>query len=228
MFATVRGALNWLGQPNSALNGEGLSNTDSRAMRRNEYYPDSPRDVYSAAWTLKHFLPWELVEEVVNLAEYWVRLHVEEQFENLRIQEHTSPYPCAVLPIQTLNIRHPQPIRKATFFVEAHDQGVCSHPDLGAWTWFQVEVIPPASAGNERLAQHFATNRQADRSWQTHEQIWYHDEAKDTPVESESPRELLKHLGEGSKLQITAHAKFPGWKNYVRKARIEAFVAVLH
>jgi hypothetical protein len=213
-----------LGLSNPPEDPEDTKDTDT--PEHADYYPTCPRDVYSAAWTLQHFLPWELVRLTLDLAEYWPRLTVENESEFPPVTERRSPHNCAVLPIHTFNTRRVQPVRKVTFSITARDQGWASNPDGGSWTWFTVSVNDKRSVDD--LEHRLATNRIMVKDWQTHDRIWYADEAMEEPAEGECSATLMRLMVEGSEVRVLTHARFPAWTNRVRKARIEAFIAVLH
>jgi hypothetical protein len=140
------------------------------------------------------------------------------------------------------------PVRKVVFTVESQDQGWSDYlqdhgTERGSWTWFEAVVREPDQSIYQDLlrareettyAQHWrdeapepprgrrvCSNVHAGRRYRTKSVTWsVHD----------GDKEVEKWVAELKREQIvdlTVWAKYPGWRNRVRSARIEVYLAAV-
>lgn len=123
----------------------------------------SRHDVYHVAFLLQQKLPPELVPQIMDQAEYWLKSTVSLQqymeVSDIRIIGRRDEYLCpGVTYVSTLPIgEYPgeeengiavvghNPVRKVVFTIDSQDQGWSSYPnDYGTerrcWTWFEAVV----------------------------------------------------------------------------------------
>ncbi|KAI9465025.1 hypothetical protein BJY52DRAFT_1114422 [Lactarius psammicola] len=108
-------------------------------------------------------------------------------------------------------------ISRVVIRTESHDQGWSSFPqDQGtfnnSWTWLDLALVrdPTKSTPMEIPPDwRIYTNLHASRTWQTNE------------VVLDTSNEIIGALRPGDSLAIWVEARYPGWVNIVRSARIE-------
>ena len=121
---------------------------DDNVDQKLEFHP-TETDVF----TVRNFLfsleilPLELVDVILDLAEYWPRVYakLEGGDGTLRIEAGTNNSNngselCVLTPPIPLKQDEPMRIRYVKFSMRSHDQG-WGNPTRGAWTWFEASII---------------------------------------------------------------------------------------
>ncbi|KAF8650933.1 hypothetical protein AX16_005031 [Volvariella volvacea WC 439] len=116
-------------------------------MTDDTVYIPSEQHVKSVRYLLQYFLPLELVDLIIEDAEYWPRLHSErseritvaaaDEIPSLKSVWCYLVSPPVPDPIQALG---ESKTRRIEFKVQSHDQGWATHP--GPWSWFEAVIIP--------------------------------------------------------------------------------------
>lgn len=197
------------------------------------------RDVYYAAFLLRQKLPAELIPDILDYAEYWVRRSASCTYQmtvtedDLRVGSRSHPEfqgalyhtsPLVAGDYERWSGRHP--VRKVIFTITSKDQGWSSYRlDHGtfnnSWTWFEAVVLDWAESAPGIPPRRICTNIHAGRDWRTYVVTWSWDS------EEKSEREWIGCLSRGSKIGINVWARFPGWANSVRAANIEIYTAAV-
>jgi len=158
----------------------------------------SHEDVIETRDVLRHFLPLELADNILHIAEYYPRLISilpSHHFENPltvtdgRRQVVVSP------PIQ-----RPDFISRVLIQTESHDQGWSSYAqDRGtfrnSWTWLDLGVVRNTSGGIPAPEWRIYTNIHASNDWQA------------TEVVLDTSNETVDALLPGDSLAIWAGAR---------------------
>ncbi|KAG7090462.1 hypothetical protein E1B28_009578 [Marasmius oreades] len=122
-------------------------------------FSPSENDVVQVRFVLLNFLPRELVDIIIDEAEYWCRACIGERNEKLKIlacpyNQHDARL-CYLLtqPIpgnDNLEERRPRKVRKVVFNTKSHDQGWGGPPTEeleeygpyhGSFTWFEAGIV---------------------------------------------------------------------------------------
>jgi len=221
------------------------------------------RDIYHVAFLLQQKLPPELVPQIMEQAEFWLKSSVSidqgMEISDVRMISRRDEYLCpGVTYLSTLPIgEHPgeeqngialvgkTPVRKVVFTTVSQDQGWSNFPDdhgtdRGCWTWFEAVVrdptqpvyqdtvrllqersdgditLPPPPVGRE-----VSRNLHALREWKNYSTAWtvHH--------EDEQTRHWVGTLERGKIIDLTVWARYPGWRNRVRSASIDVYLAVV-
>ncbi|EKM51812.1 uncharacterized protein PHACADRAFT_31617 [Phanerochaete carnosa HHB-10118-sp] len=159
-------------------------------------------DVLRVRMMLQSLLPIELIEVILHDAEYYSvvsRSTVPRNFTDSDIELF------AII----LNERQGHCIQEVSVLIRGHDQGWSSYPqDRGtyrnSWTWYTLATLNPHDRNGPRLA----TNRHADRDTQTHEFRWGRRS------------QLVQDIKGTRMVALWAHARYPGWQNFVEEARL--------
>ncbi|KAJ5754151.1 uncharacterized protein N7511_008304 [Penicillium nucicola] len=192
--------------------------TSASADQDETYYPRHAEDAVAALNILRQRLPSELVLEVLEHAQYWIRSKVYRN-DKLAFTE----FDCKERP-SYLTSRRIQgdrfPVREIRIDIWSHDQGWSSYrEDYGSyrnsWTWFELGIQRPD--GRHDLCQgedlRLMTNIHASKDTKHHEIIYRDDQ----------DLQWLRGLQAGDRVAIIPLAKYPGWTNFVDKACIEIY-----
>ena len=207
-------------------------------------------EVYQSALLLVQLLPPELVITILDYAEFWDGVAVGISPRSDRVGELQSPKLQASLTIPAYITRGS--LRQIIFVTRSRDQGWSSYPAdhgtyNGSWTWFEAGVrgldsdfddeaitepvdCQHANAldldhkrlciqNDERYkygAVNIITNIHAGKDIKEHKVIWSEDSADETV------RNIMAEIKGGCRVEVAAHARFPGWCNYVEKVQIFA------
>jgi len=190
------------------------SDISSQSDSSNPYTP-SRADVIATRSTLLRRFPLELVEIILDAAKYYPH-------SVFALPAHHFNHPLAIRDgrsqaMLTLPIVDSEFISRVVIRTESHDQGWSSYPqDQGtfnnSWTWLDLVLVrnPNESAPTETPPDwRIYSNLHASRTWQTKE------------VVLDKSNEIIGALRPGDSLAIWAEARFPGWVNIVRSAKIE-------
>jgi len=177
----------------------------------------SHEDVIEARTALRHFLPLELVDKVLHTAEYYPRLTSilpAHHFDNpLTVSDGRRQV------VVSPPVHRPDIIASVLIQTESHDQGWSSYPqDQGtfrnSWTWLDLGVVRNTPGGIPAPEWRIYTNLHASDDWQP------------TEVSIDLDNETVGALLPGDSLAIWAGARFPGWENNVRSAKIEVIYKI--
>ncbi|KAF9789358.1 hypothetical protein BJ322DRAFT_1136024, partial [Thelephora terrestris] len=107
-------------------------------------------------------------------------------------------------------------VKKVVITVDSKDQGWSSFQDdhgtyNNSWTWFELSVGPPSDGAVERWRGEVVRNLHA------------HGEFKKHTIEI-FDKGLYEKAKGGDVLTVSAHARYPGWKNTVKKVKIRCVV----
>jgi hypothetical protein len=222
----------------------------------------SRRDIIHTAFLLQTKLPPELVVQILDHAEYWLKssfaLEVDMEVTDIRVIGRRNEYLCpGVTYLSTLPIgEHPDeetngielvgkhPVRKVTFTTISQDQGWSSFPDdqgteRGCWTWFEAVQRDPAEPVYQEVVRahqeggsssevapppegrELFHNLHALREWKSYSRTWsIYDEDEET-------RQWVGELERGKIIDLTVWARYVGWRNRVKSASIDLYIAAV-
>lgn len=188
-----------------------------------------------AAALLRQKLPADLVPIVLDYAQLWSTIAIARRFRKERINERR-----AGLVALTCKLPENMPgstVRRLRITTESRDQGWSDYLDQhgtyeGSWTWFELGVRPiaeqnqvsgSADEGNLIIGREGDTVRRtlvtrnihARRKWKTHVVVW------DVANETEEIRKLIWGAKAGDVIELSVWARYPGWENFLKFARIE-------
>lgn len=182
------------------------------------YRPKDSDDAVDVFNTLRHFLPSELVLEILEFAQYWLQSAAYRDdrisYDDVNYRNRT-PYLMSA-PIQG------ERLREIRINIWSHDQGWSSYPEdhgtfRNSWTWFELGIERPE--GREEIATdedlRLATNVHAQRQAKHHQIIYHRDQ--NLP--------WFEALQPGDMISIIPLARFQGWRNVVEKASIEVYTS---
>lgn len=137
------------------------------------------------------------------------------------------------------------------FVIESRDQGWSSYPDdhgtyRGSWTWFEAKkgdasilgeeegernsegqdlhsdlnVRDPAELPSMVEGREIVRNIHAGQLWHKHVISWAADD-------EDANGEWVRDMKRGDVIVLSAHARFPGWTNRVRNAKIAVYTAAI-
>lgn len=201
-----------------------------------DYYPRNLPDIYHASFLLRQLLLPELVPQILDEAEYWLKsttersgkVAVSDRSHRLPMLEQAGLHYLSSEPIGDERLRILKPIRKVAFTITSKDQGVSDYPSYHgtyeqSYTWFEAvtrgrDVIEATRDQSRRII----TNVHAGKEYKTHVVTWRYN------AENEEEREwVTTNLKKGRQVDITVWARFPGWTNNVGSARIDVFTATI-
>lgn len=188
-----------------------------------------PSETYKTAFLLSQVIPGDVVPTVLDMAGFWIDVPLASTIHELKATEAEAgtAYLIAELP-PTFPAKG---LRSLTFTVTSRDQGWSWDAQWHgtykrSWSWFEVVVIPPDSeestnSGENKIrmpGRKIITNIHACKTYETHEVRWTYND------NDEEIRKLVRSIRGGTKIAITAWARFPTWVNDVRSARIDCQV----
>lgn len=159
-------------------------------------------------------LPPELILEILKYPPCWVLLsrHILPAPVTIGARLGSSVL-CSSQPFTASSLRR---FGKAVFSFRSHDQGWCSSPDSGSWTWFDVRVV------NKKTPQPIESIRQAwDRQVLLQKNRQAEWESMSYVHTLDRSERILSDLHVGDEIQLLGCARFPGWSNSVEEAAIE-------
>ena len=136
------------------------------------------------------------------------------------------------------------PVRKVVFKTVSQDQGWSSYPDdhgtdRGSWTWFEAVVRDPSQPTYQQLVRTHQENQprqpmqqpaqgrelmrnlHALKEWRSYSREWsIYDEDEET-------RRWVRELERGKVIDLTVWARYVGWRNRVKSASIDVYLAVV-
>lgn len=164
-------------------------------------------------------LPHELILKILEYPPCWVlqSRHILPAPVTVSARLHSKVL-CSTPPFTARSLNH---FGKAVFSFRSHDQGWCSSPNAGNWTWFDVRLVnktqeddassPQEGAGSQQEESRMLlqTNRQAEKNPMSYTHSL--DRSKC----------ILYDLRVGDEIQLLGCACFPGWTNSIEEAAIE-------
>ncbi|KAF2153167.1 hypothetical protein K461DRAFT_136076 [Myriangium duriaei CBS 260.36] len=120
----------------------------------------SRHEIYHTAFLLRQKLVPDLVPSILRYADKFESFTVEQRYNPyVWVFEREAPYPVFTTPPIAASVQVKQPVQKVTFEIESHDQGMCSDPNAGNWTWFSARIvkagqpIPPSIEQDEQSGE---------------------------------------------------------------------------
>jgi hypothetical protein len=176
-------------------------------------------DVYHVAFLLRQVIVPDLIPTILDLAEYWPKITHSRQDEQ-SCYEHTAGVPYLDAPVGTMI--GPRMVRKVVFSVTSHDQGWCSDPGQGSWTWMVAEVqLTEDQERPDFIQKELYRNDIAQRNYKTYVVTWRYD------AEDEEESSLVRSLDSGSRISVVPWARFRGWGNHVSVATMDIYASVV-
>ncbi|KFY46507.1 hypothetical protein V495_02433 [Pseudogymnoascus sp. VKM F-4514 (FW-929)] len=186
--------------------------------RKEEYWPQKPRDVFEAFWLLQRHatskaLPRNIVVNILDLGRYWLRSY-SNRADLVALDEGMALRAPPYLSSEPIIGRSLSPIRELTFDIVSHDQAFSSYPECygtydNSWTYFEFGVQTKEGEepfNYEGLERRLCVNVHAQRLASTHRAAFkYYKHGG-----------LLKRIKAGDRVQVFAQARFPGPKTPYR------------
>ncbi|KAF2432088.1 hypothetical protein EJ08DRAFT_162548 [Tothia fuscella] len=194
-------------------------------------------DIYHIAFLLHQKLPMELVPQILDSAECWLKstTHTDERIavgdqdllnhddEDIR---EGAPYLLSP-PLGLGGSSGQHPVRKVVFTITSKDQGYSWDTEYhgtyeNSWTWFEAAVRTTddrnaARIGNKRII----SNVHAGQSYKTHVISLSYDSAK------KEDKVWVEALARGQYIELSARAKYPGWTCFAKYAQIDVYSAAV-
>lgn len=193
------------------------------------------RDVFHTAFLLRQKLPAELVPDILDFAEYWLRTRTSTN-EMLCISMHDlhscveggppegHPY-LTTSSIGKDGLTGLHQVRKVVFTIDSKDQGYSWDSEWhGTYehshTWFEATV---EDDGTDQPFQgrKITANVHAGREYKTHVISW----SRDSNDGDESL--WVRNLRRGQVITLRAWAQFPAWENNINSAQIDVYTAAV-
>jgi hypothetical protein len=211
---------------------------------------DGGREIYGATQSQDQFL---MRTDPIGLASLSLDDHRNQVTRARRVQSE--------FPLETLQGLAGEPIlehpcRKVVFDISSHDQGSCTYPDAGNWTWFSagVERFDRASAPAER-ANGDLEKIPIDAVLDTISAIWpsvgsggngYHHDLPpqhghcikyNNQADGNTQHHhiewlwtddtgFVNNLKLGDIITVWGHARFQGWVNHIEEVTVKVLWAV--
>ncbi|KAL7268015.1 hypothetical protein RUND412_009376 [Rhizina undulata] len=158
VYSSVTSALSSLAPSSSNPRSTTPSSSTPRQDAPLDFHP-SPADVASAREALLEKLPLELVDPILDFAEYWPRIVVSLAAKCSAQALHGNNNNCYKLILQTapvpgrgdVEVRGRRPVRRIVFGIESKDQGWSSGSRVNKGTyvaghsWFEAYLERPSS-----------------------------------------------------------------------------------
>ncbi|KZT09294.1 ankyrin [Laetiporus sulphureus 93-53] len=179
-----------------------------------EYVPRSEDDVKRTAILLARLTVRDLVRQILDFAEYWVRRIESSEMVTPKVRGGGDRLERQSLCLSTgIMGRVYRPLRKVIFKIVANDQGWRTHD--GSWTWFEAGGC---REHRELPRRTIAYNMPANSVPHTHIKIW------DVHAD-EGTHDWMAQFKRGDTLLIYAKAQFSGWCNDVLNVQVMTFCA---
>lgn len=184
----------------------------------NVYYPRYGADAVQTFNLLRTRLPSELVLEILDFAQYWLRSYVYRD-DRINYTENECHDRTAYLTSDPIRGNR-FPVQQINIHIWSRDQGWSNYlEDHGtfrnSWTWCELDIDRPL--GRDDISKQedlrLATNVHAGRAVH-HHQVEYR---KDQNLH------WMQSLEAGDRISIVPRARFPGWRNIMEKAVIEIY-----
>lgn len=198
-----------------ALSSEDFTQDDT------SYEPSSFHDVYHMTFLLRQILLPELVPQILNDAEYWLKT-TNARSDDVNISQSEAGFVYLRSQQVTAIIHHA--VRRVEFTITSRDQGWADNSS-NSWTWFEAGIHRRFEHEGDDHSQEMTMKRRlcenvaASRENRMYSVVWKFDS------ENEEEREWLRALSSGDSIVLTVHARFPGWTNKVHSAEIKVYTA---
>jgi hypothetical protein len=183
------------------------------------HYPRDAEDAYEALQILKKKLPAELVLQILDYAQYWVLSEVSKD-RVLSYLERDCRDRTPYLISEPIQGGGRSPVREIHFEIWSHDQGWSNFTEdhgtyRNSWTWFDlgIERAPGREGVSGCSDVRLATNMHASRVTQERQVVF----------RAEDDLPWMRSLQAGDRISIIPRALYPGWQNFVEKARISIY-----
>lgn len=206
----------------------------------------------STATPTRPALPAELILQILKHPTRWVPLHsvyhppsTDPGRPILKVYNGSigvpieGPTKAPVLYTRPLSAREAKLLRKVVFTFRSRDQGWCSNPDGGCWSWFEVGLAripfvehdgqgPMSDAAvwtgsyewvGEWMERH-GKDLESQPRWRILGNKIGEIEPEDHVVELMHDHESVQRVQEGDRIILWACACFPGWENRVYEAEV--------
>ncbi|KZT09292.1 uncharacterized protein LAESUDRAFT_723026 [Laetiporus sulphureus 93-53] len=156
----------------------------------------------------------DLVQWILDLAEYWVR-HREQGTKKCVVQGKGDGEERELLCLTTSNIsgRAHNPLRKVIFKITSHDQGWRNQS--GSWTWFEAGCYRDSHELSRRIITY---NVPASSFPHVHIKVWECGADAGTKI-------WMEQFKPGDRLSIFAKARFNTWVNHIDDVEVMTFCA---
>ena len=209
--------------------------------------------MYHISFLMRQKLPPELIPEILDYAEYWLRSVSEtdlgvEVGDSVTFRDWTagdvylSSRPIGVCDaMNELRWVGLHPVRKVVFTVTSRDQGWSSYPDdhgteRNSFSWFEVTVragIGESWVTGEELEDGDSRGEEVERSpgkaaiTNVHAGREWRTKAVTWSVygDNDDERKWVNDLSRGQLIDLRIWAKYPGWQNRAKYGRIEVYFA---
>lgn len=178
-------------------------------------------------------LPHELILKILEYPPSWVlhSRHILSAPVSVSARDKSKVL-CCTRPFTARSLKL---FGEAVFTFRSHDQGWCSSPGDGNWTWFDVQLENKTPEGDVRSPQEDQGSQQEDMD-RPREDVGKQQEERrmllkmNRQGEKESmsythsldrSKFILCDLRVGDEIQLLGCACFPLWENTVEKAAIE-------
>ncbi|KAF9496883.1 hypothetical protein BDN71DRAFT_1547683 [Pleurotus eryngii] len=213
-----------------------------------------PEDVIRVRKPLLTVFPRELLDHILDLAQYWPAI-VTSNAEEVHISANSRV--CVEQTVLTAHFApnvpssdwlNPPKAKLVKFTIQSQDQGwggshhlLCLGSYKGCWSWFEASILRPdedtsiyseiSVNGNQRF--HVQNNMHVSRNYDIHEIEWTEDGSGEDNDRGGhggtgrgAGRGFVKALRPGDKVSLIAMAQYPGWANKVSYAHIEVHYSV--
>ena len=198
----------------------------------------------STATSTRPAIPTEIILKILDHPSRWIPIHSihhppSPNSNRPILFTSNKPNGDPVLYTRSLSVRDATSLRRVTFTFRSRDQGWCSDPNAGAWSWFEASlarISQDEEEGQTQLSDDIVTTSQYQ--WVGPWSQRHGEELEKQPrykiqsnrigeIEPESHRielgddhELVRRVREGDRVILWACACFPGWSNQIYEARI--------
>ncbi|KAF8590665.1 hypothetical protein K439DRAFT_40474 [Ramaria rubella] len=98
----------------------------------------------------------------------------------------------------------------------SRDQGWCSNPGAGSWSWFELAIISAGDRGKPAVKRREGYGE--DFVWLSHRNLVAMRENQHLEgMVFDHDHEIWQHLEEGDRIEIRVCARFAGWENNALK-----------
>ncbi|KAF4565397.1 hypothetical protein EYR36_001968 [Pleurotus pulmonarius] len=201
-----------------------------------------PEDVVKVRKLLLTVFPRELLDRILDLAQYWPRT-IFSNIQRVNVSANSSA--CAEHTVLTAQFTPNIPssdwlntpkAKLVKFTTQSQDQGSYK----GCWSWFEASILRPdkdtgvyseiSVNGSQRF--HVQNNVHVSRNYDTHEIEWAEDDGGDDDRGGHGGTGrgagvgFVRALRPGDKIALIALAQYSGWANNVTFAQIEVYYSV--
>ncbi|KAJ7583836.1 hypothetical protein C8J56DRAFT_951990 [Mycena floridula] len=210
-------------------------------------YTPSEDDVYAVQKLLLSLLPFELIDIILDEAQYWPAIQAKNG--TIGIAKSSGPDNHAAWCWIITPPLKPGKYRQVRFMTSSHDQGY-GDPNQGSWTWFETVILRPGSAFSSVIPKdldsskditrpymklletevdrwHICSNIPASGDGKTFFTVFSKDddglEARTDRIKGrmDDGKTFVDLLRPGDQIAVIARAMFPQWANHVYEVSVE-------